>query len=261
MNQLTKITIITVTYNAQDCIEQTILSIINQTYPNIEFIIIDGGSNDKTLDIIKKYEQHISQWISEKDYGIYDAMNKGIALSSGEWINFMNAGDQFVDNETIHKVFDNDYSEYDYIYGDRINKDYIGYFYEKAHPFFLQKNNYCPWKGVCHQSTFVKKVMAQKHKYSLQYKYAGDYEMMYNIYKDGGRFLYRPLPIAIYNYTEGFSITGFRKSIIENAQLLQISTNTRFKIWLNLVCIKNSINRFINKRFHIRLKRKEKCSI
>jgi hypothetical protein len=91
------ITFVTVVFNGEKFLEKTILSIINQTYDNIEYIIIDGGSTDGTLDIIKKYEQAIDYWVSEKDKGIYDAMNKGIDLATGEWINFMNAGDRLLD--------------------------------------------------------------------------------------------------------------------------------------------------------------------
>jgi glycosyltransferase involved in cell wall biosynthesis len=89
------ISIITVVYNGVSTLEQTILIVINQTYKNIEYIIIDGGSIDGTVDIIKKYEDKLAYWVSEPDKGIYDAMNKGIDKATGEWINFMNAGDCF----------------------------------------------------------------------------------------------------------------------------------------------------------------------
>jgi glycosyltransferase involved in cell wall biosynthesis len=92
------ISIITVVYNGDKYLEETIKSVINQNYDNIEYIIIDGGSNDKTLDIIKKYENYIDYWVSEKDAGIYDAMNKGIILSFGKGLLFLNAGDYFVGN-------------------------------------------------------------------------------------------------------------------------------------------------------------------
>ena len=99
-----KISVITVAYNASRYIETTILSVINQTYSNIEYIIIDGGSTDGTVDIIKKYSNKISYWISEPDKGIYDAMNKGINKATGEWINFMNAGDTFHNPDTLSAV-------------------------------------------------------------------------------------------------------------------------------------------------------------
>ena len=90
------ITIITVVYNGEKFLEKTIKSVINQSYQNIEYIIIDGGSTDGTVDIIKKYEDRIDYWGSERDDGIYDAMNKGLEVSTGEGILFLNAGDYFV---------------------------------------------------------------------------------------------------------------------------------------------------------------------
>ncbi|MDA7472644.1 glycosyltransferase [Candidatus Pelagibacter ubique] len=90
------ITIITVVYNNQKDIEETILSVINQSYDNIEYLIIDGGSEDNTVDIIKKYDNSIDYWISEKDNGIYDAMNKGCRLATGAGLCFLNSGDKFV---------------------------------------------------------------------------------------------------------------------------------------------------------------------
>lgn len=89
------ISVVTVAYNAVTTIEKTILSVINQTYPNVEYIIIDGGSTDGTVEIIKKYANKLAYWVSEPDNGIYDAMNKGAKVATGEWINFMNCGDSF----------------------------------------------------------------------------------------------------------------------------------------------------------------------
>ena len=89
------ISVITVSYNAVSTIEQTILSVINQTYSNIEYIIIDGGSTDGTIDIIRRYEDKIAYWVSEPDRGIYDAMNKGASKANGEYIAFLNSDDWY----------------------------------------------------------------------------------------------------------------------------------------------------------------------
>jgi glycosyltransferase involved in cell wall biosynthesis len=100
------ISVITVCYNAENNLERTILSVLNQTYSNIEYIIIDGGSTDGTIDLIKKYADKITYWQSETDKGIYDAMNKGIQKATGEWINFMNAGDLFSSTTILQQMSD-----------------------------------------------------------------------------------------------------------------------------------------------------------
>lgn len=100
-----KVSVVTVVYNDVKKIENTVNSVISQSYNNKEFIIVDGGSNDGTLEIIKKYDFSIDSFISEKDRGIYDAMNKGVSLATGEWIIFMNSGDCFVDNKVLENIF------------------------------------------------------------------------------------------------------------------------------------------------------------
>ena len=99
------ISVITICYNSELSIERTIKSVLSQTYPNIEYIIIDGKSSDGTNTIIQKYQDNISKYISEEDSGIYNAMNKGLTMAIGEWVCFMNAGDVFVDNQTVERVF------------------------------------------------------------------------------------------------------------------------------------------------------------
>lgn len=99
------ISIITVTYNCVDVIEKTINSVLTQTYSNKEFIIVDGGSTDGTLDVIRKYQDEIDIFVSEPDNGVYDAMNKGIALAHGKWVNMMNAGDIFASQEVLTLIF------------------------------------------------------------------------------------------------------------------------------------------------------------
>jgi glycosyltransferase involved in cell wall biosynthesis len=104
------ITVITAAFNASKTIEATIQSVLGQTYRNLEYIIVDGGSTDGTLDILRKYEHAIDYWISEPDRGIYDAMNKGIHASTGEWLNFMNANDLFFDCTTIKSIVEMSHS-------------------------------------------------------------------------------------------------------------------------------------------------------
>ena len=115
-----KISIITVALNDSDGMDKTLASILSQDYDPIELIIIDGGSTDGTLGVIKKYENRISWWISEPDYGPYDAMNKGLNRTTGEWVCFMNAGDTFYNSHTISELFLSDPGDTEVIYGDSI---------------------------------------------------------------------------------------------------------------------------------------------
>ena len=113
-----KISIITVTYNAKNVIQPTIGSVIDQTYSNIEYIIVDGSSTDGTVDIINKYREHVSKFISEPDKGIYDAMNKGLQAATGDFVWFMNAGDLIYNPDTLENVFSSaDGIHADVIYG------------------------------------------------------------------------------------------------------------------------------------------------
>ena len=113
------ISIITVVLNDKDNIEKTILSVLNQNYKNIQYIIIDGGSSDGTIDIIKKYEKNIGFWVSEKDKGIYDAFNKGLKHTNGDLIGFTNSGDTLT-NESLDYLVDyyNNYKEADFFFGE-----------------------------------------------------------------------------------------------------------------------------------------------
>ena len=96
-----KFSIITVTYNAGALIEDTIQSVITQTYKNIEYIIVDGASTDKTMSIVTRYREHIHTVVSEPDHGLYDAMNKGIRLATGDYVCFLNAGDELHEDDTL----------------------------------------------------------------------------------------------------------------------------------------------------------------
>jgi len=186
------ISIITVVRNCESHIEQTIKSVIDQTYKPIEYIIIDGNSTDKTVDIIKKYEGKLSHWISESDKGIYDAMNKGIALSSGEWINFLNAGDYFYSKQTLDTIFSTDLSFFDVIYGDSVIV-YDNFFQQKkAGPFNKL------WTGMIfsHQSMFIKSNLQKQNPYNIHNLIGADFEMIYGLYHYHYAFNYLQLPIS-----------------------------------------------------------------
>ncbi len=210
------ITVVTVVYNGVATLEQTILSVINQTYDNVEYIVIDGASTDGTLDVIKKYEDKIDYWQSEPDKGIYDAMNKGVVLSNGEWINFMNSGDLFYEATTMKKIFIRDYSEYDVIYGNVVNKWSIGF--EVKYP--LEKQY--PEMPFSHQSCFTKTRLVKKYKFDTDYKIAADREMFYRIIKNekGSHRLYLNENISIFDCIDSFSVKNEVKGYKERAKFL-----------------------------------------
>ena len=165
-----KISVITVVYNDSKGLEYTIQSVLSQTYNSIEYIVIDGGSNDGTLDIIKKYESQIDIWKSEPDEGIFDAMNKGARLASGEWLNFMNAGDRFVDNNVLERIFSIQIPEsISFIYSDcnlYLNN-------QKLYTLECSVN-----KGVIqHQSSIYRRSLHQEYGYYISYckKIVSDY--------------------------------------------------------------------------------------
>ncbi len=174
-----KLSVITVVYNSEKHIERTILSVIGQSYRNIEYIIIDGKSTDQTVNNIKKYEDRITTFVSEKDKGIYDAMNKGLNMASGDYVVFLNSGDEIYANDTIEKVFSGDKNWTDVYYGETeiYNEDW-----ESQGNRRLKAPSVLTWKSlkggmlVCHQSFIVKKSIAPN--YDLNYKLAADFDWM-----------------------------------------------------------------------------------
>lgn len=155
-----KVTVVTVCFNAAETIEKTILSVIGQTYDNIEYLIIDGGSKDDTLAIIKKYEKSISKWISEPDKGIYDAMNKAIKMATGEWINFMNAGDCFASENVLADVFKEDLSEnIKFLYSDN-------YYIELDGKKTYAKHDHNSL-SILHQSSIYRKSLHTEHGFYI----------------------------------------------------------------------------------------------
>jgi glycosyltransferase involved in cell wall biosynthesis len=172
-----KISIVTVVYNGFSFIESTILSVINQNYSNFEYIIIDGKSLDGTVDVIKKYESKLSYWKSEKDEGIYDAMNKGIDIASGDWIIFMNCGDFFHNNDVLNKIFfEHIADDISLLVGGAFIRSEWGNFALKARPEDQI------WKSFVHQSLFSRLDLNKKFKFNLNFRAASDFDFVYNLF-------------------------------------------------------------------------------
>ncbi len=202
-----KISVITVSFNNKNELEKTIQSVVNQSYKNIEYIIFDGGSSDGSKEILEKYSDKISFWASEKDNGIFNAMNKGIVKSSGEFIIFLNSGDTFYENTTLEnavKSFDTTHQIY---YGNviRIRKDRESF---RTYPEVLDFSYF--YNGsLCHQATFIKRQLFFDYfLYNENYKIAADWEFfIYTICKENIPYKYINQTICYYDFN-GISSTG-----------------------------------------------------
>lgn len=188
MNQI-KVSIITVTYNCAKTLEQTIQSVFCQTYSNIEYIIIDGGSTDGTIEIIKKYEDKITYWVSEPDDGIYDAMNKGIAKATGEIIGILNADDWYHEYAVGNAVYWILKSGCDVVHGDVELLDSQENSYRVLHPKSIENIWHC--MVFNHPTCFVRTSVYQRlGVFSSIYEIAGDYELFLRFYCNDVIFQY-----------------------------------------------------------------------
>lgn len=180
------ISVITVVFNGGKELEETIQSVLNQTYRNLEYIIVDGGSTDNSLEIIRKYESELDYWVSKKDKGIYDAMNKGIELASGNWINFMNCGDRFFSKVVLTNIFGNQLqSDASILFGNWE----VRYASGKKR---MGKSEFADnlWKGsqFCHQSVFIASSYHKTHPYNYKNMIVADFEFFHSAWKDKQSF-------------------------------------------------------------------------
>lgn len=185
------VTIITVAFNGARQIEATIRSVISQTYGNIEYLVVDGGSDDGTLDILRKYEDRIDYWVSERDTGIYEAMNKGVDLAGGNWINFINAGDELFDENTIGSIFSDVTKTHgvDVIYGDVLM---VYPQYEGMSKIRKAGRLSDLWKGMqfSHQSVLIAAEYIKLNKFNPAYRLAADFDLLYSAYRQSRTFFY-----------------------------------------------------------------------
>jgi glycosyltransferase involved in cell wall biosynthesis len=217
------ISIITIVYNGEALLERTIQSIINQTYSSVQYIIIDGGSKDKTVDIIKKYSDKISFWQSEPDKGLYDAMNKGIKAATGDYLLFINAGDEFFEKETLEKIIKSSPILPDIYYGETLMVDEafqpLGTRSETT-PHQLPKQ--LKWQDmyrgmvVCHQSILVRRSIAEM--YNTHHPFCADIDWIIRALKKS---------TAVVNV--GFIVSRYLKGGISDKRLKK-SLVDRFKV-------------------------------
>jgi glycosyltransferase involved in cell wall biosynthesis len=204
-----KISIITVVYNAEELIERTIKSVLCQSYSNIEYVIIDGASCDGTIKIIEKYRSSIKTLVSEKDRGIYDAMNKGLALATGDYVLFINSGDELHSATTLEDVFKN-VKNADVYYGNTQVADLNGNVLGERR---LTPPENLTWKSfkfgmtVSHQSFIAKRTLCEP--YSMDYRLASDIDWIIKILKKSNRIVNTHLYIS--KFLEGGLTSRLRK--------------------------------------------------
>ncbi|HQS06596.1 MAG TPA: glycosyltransferase family 2 protein [Daejeonella sp.] len=209
-----KLTVITIVYNNVRDIERTVLSVLNQTYPNIEYLVIDGASTDGTLELLKKYEGRLAKLISEKDKGIYDAMNKGLTLASGDYILFMNSGDELYASDTVENVFASA-PDADIYYGETE-------MYDEDWKSLGQRRHKAPetfsWKdfkyGMCisHQAIYIRRSLTEP--YDPKYKLSADIDWIIKAAKKAGKIVNTRRYVAKY-LVGGMSKKKHRQSLIE----------------------------------------------
>lgn len=235
------ISVVTVSFNAVLSIEETILSVINQTYSNIEYIIIDGGSTDGTVDIIKKYHEHISYWISEPDKGIYDAMNKGIKISTGEWGHFLNSGDVFIAVDAFKRMMDSyrvgkEYA--DVLYGDIVCKYDFGLFLTK--PSSLK--NFDSYFPISHPATLVRTEILKRKLFDVSFRITADFKMFHQLYYGGYKFVYIPIPVVLFDAVNGVSSVNYIERCREDLRVLGVNNNIKSRIRLVLLQAKAKLS-------------------
>ena len=219
-----KFSIITVTYNAGKVLEDTIQSVVFQTYRNVEYISVDGGSTDNTLDVVHKYQERISKVISEPDKGLYDAMNKGIRMATGDYLCFLNAGDELHENETLQKiVYTLKGKELpDVIYGETAIVDEEGHF---LHMRRLSTPEHLHWKSfkegmlVCHQAFLTRRVLALANPYDLRYRFSADFDWCIRIMKQS-KYLHNTHLTLIDYLNEGMTTQNHKASLKERFRIM-----------------------------------------
>lgn len=217
-----KFSIITVTYNAGAVLEDTIQSVITQTYRNVEYIIVDGGSKDHTLDIINRYREHIHTLVSEPDKGLYDAMNKGIRLATGDYLCFLNAGDELHEDDTlqlmVHSITGTDLP--DVLYGETAIVDEEGHFLRMRRLSAPEDLNWKSFKDgmlVCHQAFFPRRELAEP--YDLRYRFSADFDWCIRIMKKSHTLHNTHLTLIDY-LNEGMTTRNHRASLHERFRIM-----------------------------------------
>ena len=257
-----KISIVTIVYNGQGCIEKTVKSVLNQTYVNKEYIIIDGASNDRTLDLIHPYKNKIDKLISDRDSGIYDAMNKGLNEVTGDYVIFMNCDDTFTNKDTLTEIVKSieKHNFPDFVYGDAIEESSIdgARFVKKA------RDSKYLWYGMFahHQSMTYKMSIINNYKlkYDLQYKIGSDYGFTAEFLMHAKEIVYIEKPLCIFMQGGASAVdykVGLKEQWLIRKNVFKYNLFTRFGIFLihySMIMIRRNLPALYNS---LRLKKQK----
>jgi len=228
------VTVVTVVFNGEKHLEEAIQSVIGQDHENIEYIIVDGGSTDSSLDIIRRYEDRIDFWVSEPDAGIYDAMNKGIALASGELIGLLNADDRYEQGaiKAVVGAYLKTLGDYNIAIAGKWNL-----LFEEMGLVITASPSLRFWMGmpISHQAIFIpKKVYEMAGAYDIAYKFAADLDMVVRLYLRGIRFVFLDQVLVSFR-TSGASGRFFRESTREAATIIGMNLPWKYLIGFRMM--------------------------
>lgn len=215
------VSIVTVVKNDRQHIEKTMQSVLTQKYLDIEYVIKDGLSTDGTSDIIKKvieqYPERKITYVNGKDDGIYDAMNQAVSYCNGSWINFMNSGDVFCDEEVLEKIFEKDtrYKSYGVLYGDVVVSDGADSAIWAADINIIEKK-----MPFCHQSCFIRRELLIRFPFDIDYKIAADFNHILDLYTNGIEFFFYDQIVAYFDLM-GVSSRRFVERYRERVKVLR----------------------------------------
>ena len=228
---MNKLSVITVTYNAEKTLERTLKSVSGQTYPYVEHIVVDGKSEDHTVSLIQKYVNPALKWVSEPDKGLYDAMNKAVTMTTGDYLCFLNAGDTFYTDDTVERMMNSfeAASPPDIMYGETAIVDDSGKFLfmrRLSVPETLSWKSFKQGMVVCHQAFIVKKTIFEP--YSLDYRFSADVDWCIRMMKKSRRI--HNTHLTLINYlNEGVTTANRKASLKERYRIMvkhygQVST-------------------------------------
>ncbi|MEA4950819.1 MAG: glycosyltransferase family 2 protein [Petrimonas sp.] len=228
---MNKLSVITVTYNAEKTLERTLKSVSGQTYPYVEHIVVDGKSEDHTVSLIQKYGNSALKWVSESDKGLYDAMNKAVTMTTGDYLCFLNAGDTFYTDDTVERMMNSfeAASPPDIIYGETAIVDDSGKFLfmrRLSVPETLSWKSFKQGMVVCHQAFIVRKTIFEP--YSLDYRFSADVDWCIRMMKKSRRI--HNTYLTLINYlNEGVTTANRKASLKERYRIMvkhygQVST-------------------------------------